>query len=152
MLGLKASIVPEALKYSVVGGAGTLVDIALFNLCLWLTSISLGSTAPVMAKIASTIGSALFAYIGHGFWTFRSRGGPRSEAATIGRFALITVIALVVGASIVGVAHYVFDFRDTLSNNVANVIALLVAAAFRFLTTRSWVFSGPRLRDTGSPR
>lgn len=140
-------ILVEGSKYGVVGGIGTLIDIVFFNLAL-LIIISVGGQAePILAKTLSTIGSAGLTYIGHGFWTFRGRGGNRSSPKVMVRFALVTTLGLFVSVGIVGFSHYVLGFQRVLDNNVANVLALFVSALVRFIATRHWVFRGPKINE-----
>lgn len=136
----KRGILVDGYKYGFVGGIGTLVDIAVFNVVLWFSIAFAGEVLPVLAKTISTIVSAGATYVGHGFWTFRGRGGSRSSLWTISKFAIVTGVGLVISIGIVGVSHYIFGFQTVVENNVANAIALVVSALVRFVATRHWVF------------
>lgn len=136
----KRGIIVDGYKYGFVGGVGTVVDIAVFNLVLALSIALAGEVLPVLAKIVSTVVSAAAAYLGHGFWTFRGRGGSRSNPWTISKFAIVTGAGLLMSVGIVGFSHYILEFQTVTQNNFANAIALVVSALVRFVATRHWVF------------
>lgn len=138
----RRAILIDGFKYGLVGGAGTLIDILLFNFFILLSITVAGQPEPILAKTLSTIHSAAVTYLGHGFWTFRGRGGKRSSVRTMAKYALVTTMGLVIGVGIVGMSHYLLGFQSVLANNGANLVALLLSAAARFLATRQWVFLG----------
>ena len=138
----RRGILVDGYKYGFVGGVGTLVDVAVFNGVLVASIALTGEVLPVIAKTISTVVSAAATYVGHGFWTFRGRGGPRSNLWTISKFGIVTGIGLVISIGIVGVSHYIFGFQTVAQNNIANVVALVVSAVVRFIATRHWVFRG----------
>ena len=144
MTGKTRGILVEGSKYGVVGGIGTLIDIALFNFVLWLSISVTSNPDPILAKTLSTIGSAGLTYLGHGFWTFRNRGGKRSSPTVMMKFGIVTALGLLISVVIVGLSHYVLGFQSLFANNVANLVALVTSALIRFIATRHWVFQGPR--------
>lgn len=136
------AILVDGSKYGLVGGVGTLIDILLFNFFIWFSITVAGEPEPIFAKTLSTIISAGVTYLGHGFWTFRGREGKLSSLRTIAKFTAVTVMGLLIGVSVVGISHYVLGFQSVLANNGANLLALLLSAAARFMATRQWVFPG----------
>lgn len=147
MAGKTRGILVEGSKYGIVGGIGTLADIVLFNLVLFLIISISGQSEPITAKIASTIGSASLAYVGHGLWTFHNRGEKRSSPKVMLKFTVVTALGLLVSVGVVGFSHYILGFQSVLHNNFANTAALVISAIVRFIATRHWVFRGPRRSD-----
>ena len=140
MFPRRRGILVDSYKYGFVGVVGTLVDIAVFNAVVWVGVEVTGEVLPVLAKTISTIISAGATYVGHGFWTFRGRGGSRSHPWTITKFALVTGLGLLISIGIVGTSHYILGLQSVAHNNTANAIALVVSAVARFVATRHWVF------------
>jgi len=144
------ALVKDGSKYGLVGVFGTLLDVIIFNLAFLVLKDQLDVSEPVSAKAISTLLSAGTTYFLHGFWTFRNRGGSRGDVFTISLFGLVTLAGLGISLGIVACSFYLLGFTSLLANNVANGVAIVASAVFRFVATRQLVFSTWRrggLRD-----
>ena len=131
----------EAYRYVVVGLFATILDIAIFNLVLSTKVFSDLDHVSFIAKCVSTVLAICFAYIGHRFLTFKHRTGSSSTRNQVSLFIAVNVIGLLIALTCLWVSRFVFGYTSQLSDNVsANVVGLGLAAAFRFLASRQFVF------------
>ncbi|GAA1759609.1 GtrA family protein [Agromyces humatus] len=134
----------QAATFVAVGGAGWLLDVAVFNL---LTATVLSSDVeggPIVAKAISTTLAIIANWIGNRTFTFREtrRTDVVREAV---EFVLVSLAGGAIAIGCLAVSHYVLGFTSRLADNIAaNVVGLALGAAFRFVVYRSWVFSPRR--------
>ncbi|ADD40514.1 GtrA family protein [Stackebrandtia nassauensis] len=139
-----AHLFHEVGKFMGVGAVAYSFDLALFNAAVYLWAWE-----ALPAKTFSTCVAATIAFVGNRFWTWRHRPRSRLHREYLWYF-LFNTIGL--GINLLWVWAYewangiwpsVLDNPIAL-NLVANVIGVGTAAAFRFYSYRTWVFS-----DTG---
>ncbi len=128
----------QALRFLLVGGVATVVDVGLFNLIHYGVGVG-----PISSKVASTVVSGALAFLGNRQFSFGEQ-----HARTMGRqawaFAAVSAVALGLGLVPLAVARYGLGMTGPVAINVsANVIGLGVATAFRFYGCRRWVFATP---------
>jgi putative flippase GtrA len=137
------ALIGQFARFGVVGIAGLVVDVGLFNL-LYITVFSPSNVhnGPVWAKLISTSLAIIVNWLGNRFWTFRHQ--RRSHWLREGvEFALVSIGGLVIAEGCLLFSEYVLDLHTQLADNIAtNVVGLALGTIFRFVFYRFWVF-GP---------
>ncbi|MDN3023041.1 GtrA family protein [Streptomyces sp. S.PB5] len=124
----------EVAKFGAVGGAGLLVNLAVFNLVRHLTDLPV-----VRASIIATVVAIVFNYIGFRYFTYRDRDkSGRTKELTL--FLLFSAVGLVVENGILYTATYGFGWDSPLQSNIFKFLGIGVATLFRFWSYRTWVF------------
>jgi putative flippase GtrA len=124
----------EIAKFGVVGGAGVLVNIGVFNLVRDATSL-----AVVRSSVIATLVSIAFNYVGFRYFTYRDRDS-RSRSRELGLFLFFSAIGLVIENGVLYAATYGFGWDSPLQSNVFKFAGIGTATLFRFWSYRSWVF------------
>lgn len=133
----------DAVKFAIVGGAGLVVDITVFNI-LRASVLSDGTVpgAVLIAKSVATIAAIAMNWMGNRTWTFRDRLRGRVLAEALS-FAAISVGGSTIALACLAVSHYVLGLTSPIADNIsANAVGLVLGSIFRFIASRSWVFSG----------
>ncbi|MFJ6750919.1 GtrA family protein [Streptomyces sp. NPDC091266] len=124
----------ELVKFGAVGGAGVIVNFAVFNLMRHLTDVPV-----VRASIVATIVATGTNYLGYRYFTYRDRDKQgRTKELTL--FLLFSVIGLVIENGVLYAATYGFDWDTPLQSNVFKFLGIGIATLFRFWSYRTWVF------------
>ncbi|MEV7467214.1 GtrA family protein [Streptomyces kronopolitis] len=124
----------ELVKFSAVGGAGVVVNFAVFNLMRHLTEVPV-----VRASIVATVVATGTNYLGYRYFTYRDRDKQgRTKELTL--FLLFSVVGLVIENGVLYIATYGFDWDSPLQSNVFKFLGIAVATLFRFWSYRTWVF------------
>ncbi|HVT66366.1 MAG TPA: GtrA family protein [Trebonia sp.] len=131
------AILPELLKFGIVGGLGTVIDLggaALLH--------SKYHMEPLAAKAVSVTLATVFTYLGSRFWTFKER-----ENQSVGReavlFIVLNVVGLLIAEAVIGLVTYVMGLRGPLEYNAASFVGTGLGTIFRFWAYRKWVFLAP---------
>ncbi len=125
----------QAVRFLLVGGVATVVDVGVFNVLHFH-----GGLGPLTAKVASTLVAAVVAFVGNRQWSFAgaAAGGVRRQALA---FVAVNAAALLVALLPLAVARYLLGMTGVLELNLAtNVVGLGLATALRFWGYRRWVF------------
>ncbi|WP_406268759.1 GtrA family protein [Streptomyces sp. NBC_00191] len=131
----------EVAKFGVVGGAGLLVNLAVFNLVRHTTGIPV-----VRASILATVVAIAFNYVGFRYFTYRDRDkSGRTKELTL--FLLFSVVGLVIENGILYAATYGFDWDSPLQSNIFKFLGIGLATLFRFWSYRTWVFRALPARE-----
>lgn len=138
-------LVRYALKFGVVGLAGYVVDVGLFNLLrLGVFGSEHVLQGPIGAKIASVSVAVLVTWFGNRYWTFREHR-RRNYLLELLEFAAVALGGLLIGLACLGVSHYLLGFDNLVADNISgNVIGLALGTAFRFFLYRFWVYGHHR--------
>lgn len=134
----------EGMKFLLVGGAGYVVDVAVFNLLRFAGGEGVLYDKPLTAKALSVVAATVVTYAGNRTWTFRhrERSGLIRE---YGLFFLLNGIGMAIALAVLALSHYVLGFTSPLADNIAaNVVGLALGTLFRFWSYRRWVFRAPR--------
>lgn len=137
-----STLVTQLARFGLVGTVGLVVDVGIFNL-LRLTVLSPESLheGPVLAKVISTSLAIVANWLGNRYWTFHreQRAHPVGEGL---RFALVSIVAMVIPLSCLWVSHYALGFTSLLADNIStNAVGLALGMVFRFWLYRVWVFA-----------
>lgn len=127
-------LVKEVSAFLVVGGVNFGVDLAVYQFTY--TQLHQGA---LVSKVVSTVVTSTLAYFLHRHWSFshRARTGLQREFVL---FVLLSVLSLGLGLIIIGTVRYGFGQTDVAYLQAANVLSILVGAAFRFWAYKRWVF------------
>jgi putative flippase GtrA len=131
----------EIAKFGVVGGAGVLVNIGVFNLVMRNTGLQ-----TVRASVLATLVSIAFNYVGFRYFTYRDRDKAR-RTRELGLFLAFSAVGLVIENGILFIATYGFDWDSRLQSNVFKFLGIGVATLFRFWSYRTWVFRALPARE-----
>jgi putative flippase GtrA len=128
--------VRQFVKFSLVGGSGVFVNLAVFNATLltWqLVTGHMGLTASYVANGLGFVVSVITNYYLNRRWTFRSTGNVTIEFS---KFVAVSLVAYGVNLGIFTIAHTVFDLRG----NVSQLIAIACVMPVNFLANKLWSF------------
>ena len=122
-------------RFAVVGLAAYGTDVAVFNV------LRLAGTAPVGAKVLSSVLAVAVAFAGSRWWTWPDRSGSGLGRQSV-LFVLFSALAAGLQLLCLVVSRELLGLRDALSDNLsANVVGMALATAFRFWTFRTYVFA-----------
>ncbi len=131
----------EVAKFGAVGGAGLLVNLAVFNLVRHTTELPV-----VRASVLATVIAIAFNYVGFRYFTYRDRDkSGRTKELTL--FLLFSVVGLVIENGILYAATYGFGWDSPLQSNVFKFLGIGIATLFRFWSYRTWVFRALPARE-----
>ncbi|ARF55638.1 GtrA family protein [Streptomyces gilvosporeus] len=131
----------EVVKFGAVGGAGVVVNFAVFNLVRQLTEIPV-----VRASIVATVVATGTNYLGYRYFTYRDCDKQgRTKELTL--FLLFSVIGLIIENGLLYAATYGFGWDSPLQSNVFKFLGIGVATLFRFWSYRTWVFRALPARE-----
>jgi putative flippase GtrA len=121
-------------KFGVVGIAGILVNLVVFNLLRNATHLQ-----TVRASVVATVVAIAFNYLGFRYFTYRDRerGGRGRE---LGLFVFFSIIGLFIENGVLYGATYGMGWDSPLANNVFKFAGIGIATLFRFWSYRTWVF------------
>ncbi|GGT25809.1 GtrA family protein [Streptomyces chromofuscus] len=127
-------LVREVARFGAVGGAGLLVNLAVFNLVRHVTDLQV-----VRASVIATVVAIAFNYVGFRYFAYRDRDkSGRTRELTL--FLLFSAAGLVVENGVLYAATYGFGWDSPLQSNVFKFLGIGVATLFRFWSYRTWVF------------
>ncbi|RZU33055.1 putative flippase GtrA [Blastococcus saxobsidens] len=120
--------------FGVVGGVCFVVDLTLFQLLYAVVG-----AGAVTSKLVASLVATTLAFLGHRSWSFarRRRTGLRRQYSL---FLLINGGTLLLSLGIVAFVRYPLGQESPLVLQAANVAAIAVGTALRWLTYRLWVF------------
>ncbi|TJZ42479.1 GtrA family protein [Streptomyces piniterrae] len=131
----------EVAKFGAVGGAGVVVNFAVFNLVRQLTEIPV-----VRASILATVVATGTNYLGYRYFTYRDRD-KRGRTRELTLFLLFSAIGLIIENGLLYVATYGFHWDSPLQSNIFKFLGIGVATLFRFWSYRTWVFRALPARE-----
>ncbi|MFF3504082.1 GtrA family protein [Streptomyces sp. NPDC003247] len=134
-------IARELVRFGAVGGAGLLVNLAVFNFVRHVTDLPV-----VRASVIATVVAIVFNYIGFRYFAYRERDkGGRTRELTL--FLLFSAAGLVIENGLLFLATYGFGWDGRLQSNVFKFLGIGVATLFRFWSYRTWVFRAIPVRE-----
>ena len=145
---VKGLLSRELIDFLVVGGAGYVVDVSVFNL---LRSAAPFSTLdPSIARTLAVCAAMCVTYVGNRSLTWRGRtAGDRRREIML--FVLFNVIGFGFSVVTLLVSHDLLGLTSRLADNVsANVIGLALGTMFRYATYKRFVFGAGTPDRAGS--
>jgi putative flippase GtrA len=132
----------EAFKYGIVGAVALIIDVGIFNLLITSSFWQSFPNPSITAKVVSSCLAISFAFVGHKFWTFRTRIGNNNTRKQLLLFVFVNFVGLLISVSCLFISRNIFGYTSQLADNIsANVIGLILGTLFRFLANRRWVFT-----------
>jgi putative flippase GtrA len=130
-------MLPEMIKFGIVGGLGAVVDLGGAALLQGKYHVE-----PLAAKALSVSLAMVLTYLGSRFWTFKERENQsvRREAVL---FLVLNVIGLLVAEAVIGLVTYAMGLHGHLAYNAASFVGTGFGTIFRFWAYRKWVFLSP---------
>jgi len=137
----RANIFLQFLRFSLVGGSNTLIDVLVLNMLLWLWPTNNMALVLLANSVAFTIG-ALNSFVLNRYWTFRRTGYPRFYE--VARFALATLAGIACNDlllwSLSEVPHP-GTLNVTIWTNISKMIAIGGTVLISYTVMRLWVFT-----------
>jgi putative flippase GtrA len=137
-------LLPELLKFGVVGGIGSVID-------LGGTAVLHGKyhVGPLESKAIAVTAATVFTYVGSRFWTFKDRENQslRREAVL---FIVLNLVGLLIAEVVLGFTTYVLAMRGNLEYNAASVLGTGLGTLWRYYAYKKWVFLAPAVEPAAA--
>jgi putative flippase GtrA len=130
-------LLPELLKFGIVGGIGTVVDLGGAALLHGAYHVD-----PLGAKAASTSAATVITYVGSRFWTFKDRENQELKREAV-LFIVLNVVGLLIAEVVVGLVTYVMGLHGQIEYNIASFLGTGFGTIFRYFAYKKWVFLAP---------
>ncbi|WP_417510420.1 GtrA family protein [Microbacterium sp.] len=132
-------------RFLVVGGISTIIEIAAFNLFVFVFGWD-----PVLSKIAASLVALVNAYLGNREWTFRHRD-RRGRVSELVLFLITNAVCTALGAALVWLGVEALSLitghaAGAFWLNIINLVSIVIVVLFRFVLYHKVVFraSGPK--------
>lgn len=136
-------LVSTGSKFLLVGAVSTVIEIAVFNLCLLVFEWD-----PVTSKVVASIVALVNAYFGNREWAFRHRT-RRDRTSEIVWFLAVNGACLALGAALVWAGVWLGELAlgravGPLGVNLVNIASIVIVVFVRFALYHFIVFRAPR--------
>ena len=143
----RVRLLGQMLRFGLVGGLNTLVDLLILNSLLWLFPTT--NTLMLLAynSLAYSLG-AVNSFLLNKYWTFASR--QKVTRGELARFILTTLCGIGWSSAILWLASTLlrpFLVNATVWANASKVVAIAGAALISYLGMRLWVFVSQAQRE-----
>lgn len=130
----------ELVRFGSVGSVAFVVDLGTYNL-LRFGPVDLLHDKPLTARVIAVLLATFVSWLGSRHWTFADqRTHRRGREAAL--FFVINAVATGVTLGTLAFSHYVLGFSGPFSDNVANVIGIVLGTALRYAGYKLFVFTG----------
>ena len=132
----------QFLRYCLVGGANTIIDLIVFNIILWRFPTNNAQTLALYNSIAYT-GGALSSFFLNKYWTFRHR--HKTTAREVVRFAISLFLEVIYSSVLIWLAGKALQPlipNVTLWGNASKLVAVVVGTFISYSFMRFWTFAG----------
>ncbi|MEU0989567.1 GtrA family protein [Streptomyces sp. NPDC005953] len=143
--GQLQQLLREVAKFGAVGGAGVIVNLAIFNLVRATTEIPV-----VRASLIANAVAIITNYLGYRYFTYRDRD-KSGRTRELSLFLVFSLIGMVIENGILYVATYGFGWDSSLQSNLFKFLGIGIATLFRFWSYRTWVFRALPDREPEQP-
>jgi len=128
------ALAPEALRFGTVGLANTVLYFVIFNVTMGIGAVK--------ATVIATVVTTTLSYLANRHWTYRHR--PKTALRReYTLFFAFNLAGMLIQSGVVGVGKYglgLSEDTDRIAFNLATVIGITLATAFRFWAYRTMVF------------
>lgn len=131
----------QLVRYGLVGGANTIIDMSVLNALLWLFPPHKVYLLVVENSVAYASG-AVSSFFLNKYWTFQRKQRPSRREA--GRFLLSVALELVASDGLLWLAEMAlspFIANVTVRDNASKLLAVAANAALSYLLMRLWIFA-----------
>ncbi len=132
----------QFLRYCLVGGANTLIDLLILNVLLWAFPTNNVLVLVVYNSVAYSSG-AVTSFFLNKFWTFRRK--QRTTGRQVVRFAIILALEILYSNGLVWLAGKALQpliTNPTLWGNASKLVAVAGGAVLSYAFMRFWIFAG----------
>ncbi len=132
----------QFLRYGLVGGANTLMDLLMLNVLLWRFPTNDVLILMVYNSVAYTCG-AVTSFFLNKYWTFGHK--QRTTRREVVRFSIILALEVLYSNGLVWLAGKVLQHliaNPTLWGNASKLIAVTCGAVLSYAFMRFWTFAG----------
>ena len=132
----------QFLRYCLVGGANTIVDLLVLNILLWRIPTHNVQTLVLYNSLAYTSG-AVSSFFLNKYWTFRRK--QRVTSRELVRFAISLLLEVIYSSVLIwlaGKALQPFIVNPTLWGNASKLIAVVIGTVISYSFMRFWTFAG----------
>lgn len=142
LIGKKFAIVPQFVKYALVGFANTAVDFGVLNLLAWIIGKYEGGIVGVINIISFAV-AVIHSYFWNKFWTFE---GKKKNNATIQfvQFIIVSIVGMLINTVIVYAMSTLIQPMCNLGPqawlNVVKVVATVLSLVWNFIGYKLIVF------------
>jgi putative flippase GtrA len=130
-------MLPELIKFGIVGGIGTVVDLGGAAVLHGKYHVE-----PLAAKAISTSLATVVTYLGSRFWTFKHRENQELKREAV-LFIVLNLVGLAIAEVVVGLVTYGLSLHGQLEYNAASFVGTGFGTIFRYFAYRKWVFLAP---------
>ena len=130
-------LIPELLKFGIVGGIGSVVDLGGAALLHGKFHVE-----PLAAKAVSTGTATVITYLGSRFWTFKHRENQELKREAV-LFIVLNIVGLLIAEAVVGLITYVMGEHSQIAYNIASFLGTGCGTIFRYFAYKRWVFLAP---------
>jgi putative flippase GtrA len=121
----------EFIRFCIVGVANTGIDLGLFALLTRLVGLD-----PLVANLFSFTTGAANSFLLNKYWTFGVGGGGREMATQATKFAVITLLVLLIHEGLLLLLHKQIGWPDL----PVKVLAIGVGVVVGFVGNKLWTF------------
>lgn len=136
------SILGQFLRYCLVGGANTAIDLLVLNILLWRSPTHNVQTLALYNAVAYT-GGALSSFFLNKYWTFRRK--QKTTVREVVRFIISLLLEVIYSSVLVWVAGKALQpliSNVTLWGNASKIVAVIIGTIISFSFMRFWIFAG----------
>ncbi|WP_263119163.1 GtrA family protein [Cellulomonas sp. RIT-PI-Y] len=130
----------ELARFGSVGSVAFVVDMGTYNL-LRFGPVALFSEKPITARIVAVVISTLVSWLGSRYWTFADQRSAR-QGREFALFGAINVVGIAITVGALAFSHYVLGLSGPWSDNIANIIGIVLGTIVRYLGYKAFVFTG----------
>jgi len=134
----------QVVRFGLVGGLNTLIDLLVLNALLWLLPTQNGWLVVLYNSIAYACG-AIHSFLLNKYWTFHHQ--QRTTWKEVARFAFTTLLGIGCNDILIlwaGDLLRPFIANQTLWANGSKAIAITITSLISYVGMRFWVFVHPR--------
>jgi putative flippase GtrA len=136
-----SSTIRQFLRYCLVGGVNTAIDLLVLNILLWRFPTNNVQVLVVYNSFAYSSG-AVSSFFLNKYWTFRQK--HRTTRREVMRFASILLLEVLYSNGLVWLAGKALQpviANPTLWGNASKLIAVAVGAVISYIFMRFWTFA-----------
>jgi putative flippase GtrA len=132
----------QFIRYCLVGGANTIIDLSILNIILWRFPTSNVQILALYNAVAYT-GGALSSFFLNKYWTFRRRQKIVAREAV--RFTISLFLEVIYSSILVWLAGRALQpliTNVTLWGNASKLVAVVIGTFMSYSFMRFWTFAG----------